>query len=499
MRKLINWLQGSIYRAILLAFILVSVVPIIIISVLFTRHSMDALTRQMEENLQLLAQAKAEEINLKLDEVMHSTLIASHMAAEALQEPMDTAVARQRVARYLPDQRQIVGLDVYYNEQGGAEALGENLSNVYWANPLNPEDAVAAKIVQTERLDSTFAAIKSISPDTQWIYMTTPEGMMRLYPWASNDHYPDNWDPREIVFYTVAAPENNPELEPAWTAPYVDYAGAGWMVTASVPILQDDGRFLGVMSHDVTIESLKQIALQISVLDGVGTGFLIEDTGKVIAHPAYQDADASKGTQEEVSLLTTGPADYRALIQEMVNGREGLGYYSDDTGESLLVYAPIPTTGWSLGISIPRENVIAPAMAMRNRAVAVTAVMVVTAVILAVILSRLIHKPVLQLLHGVEQVAEEQKADVIQVNSFAEFSHLAQAFNDMAAHVWERETKLKAKVAKMRIEIDTQNKQQKVDSIVETDFFKRLEANVSKLRADLRNAPSEPRSAPATD
>ena len=92
MRKLINWLQGSIYRAILLAFILVSVVPIIIISVLFTRHSMDALTQQMEENLQLLTQAKAEEINLRLDEVMRSTLIASHMAAEALQEPVDTAV-----------------------------------------------------------------------------------------------------------------------------------------------------------------------------------------------------------------------------------------------------------------------------------------------------------------------------------------------------------------------------------------------------------------------
>lgn len=499
MGKLINWLQGSIYRAILLAFILVSVVPIIIISILFTRQSMDALTQQMEENLQLLAQSKAEEINLKLDEVMHSTQIATHMAAGALQEPVDTAVVQQRLANYRPDHRQIVGLDVYYLEQGGADALGENLSNVYWADKLSPEEAVATKIVQTEKLDKTFAAIKSISPDTQWIYMTTPEGMMRLYPWADNDHYPDNWDPREIIFYTVAAPEHNPELKPAWTAPYVDFAGAGWMVTASMPILDDNGQFLGVMSHDVTIDSLKEIALEISVLDGVGTGFLIEDTGQVIAHPAYQDADASKGTQEEVSLLTVGSAEYRSLIQQMADGDNGLGYYSDDTGESLLVYAPIPITGWSLGISIPRENVIAPAMAMRDRAMMITAVMVITAVLLAILLTQLIHKPVLQLLHGVEQVSQARKADVIQVNSFAEFNHLAQAFNDMAAHVWERETKLKAKVAKMRIEIDTQQKKQRVDAIVETDFFKRLEANVKKLRADVRTETSPPNSAPATD
>ena len=499
MGQVVKWLQGSIYRAILLAFILVSVLPIIIISVLYTQHSMDALTEQMEGNLQLLAQSKAEEINLHLDEVMRNTLIAAHMATEVLQTPVETAVVQENIPHYLPDQRNIIGLDVYYNEQGGAGKFGEDLSNVYWTENLDPTSAVATKIVQTEALDSTFAAIKSISPDTQWVYMTTPEGMMRLYPWASNDHYPDNWDPREIVFYTVAAPENNPNLEPQWTAPYVDYAGAGWMVTASVPMLDENGEFIGVMSHDVTIDSLKQIALQISVLDGGATGFLIEDSGKVIAHPAYLEADASKGTQEEISLLKVGSVDYRLLIQEMVDGFEGLGYYSDDAGQSLLVYAPVPTTGWSLGISIPREDVIAPAIAMRNRAILITAVMILIAVSLAVILTQLIHKPIVQLLHGVEQVSQDKKADVIQVNSFAEFNDLAQAFNDMSSRVWERETKLKAKVAKMRIEIDTQAKEKRIESIVETDFFKRLESNVSKLRADVRNTPSSPRNAPATD
>lgn len=503
MNKLVNWLQGSIYRAILLAFILVSVIPIVLISLLFTRQSMEALTRQMEENLQLLAQAKAEEINLKLDEVMHTTLIAAQLAAEALQTPADPTQLSQSLAHYRPDSRQIVGLDAYYNEQGGVDVLGTDLSNVYWPHTLAVDTAVAREIVQTERLDGPFTAIKSVSPDTQWIYLTTPEGMMRLYPWASNDHYPDDWDPRQIVFYTVAAPENNPTLAPQWTPPYVDFAGAGWMVTASAPILADDGTFLGVMSHDVTIESLKQIALEITVLNGVGTGFLIDSEGKVIAHPAYQDASASKGTQEDVNLLQQGSADYVALIQHMVNGGQGLGYYTAASGESLLVYAPVPNTGWSLGVTIPQENVIAPAIAMRNRAIVITAVLVAAAVLLAVVLTRLIHNPLLQLLQGVQQVAEARKADVIQVNSFAEFKHLAQAFNDMASHVWERESQLKAKVAEMRIEIDTQRKQQRLEAIVETDFFKRLEANASRLRADVRNArqarPSHVKSAPATD
>jgi HAMP domain-containing protein len=503
MSKLTNWLQGSIYRALLLAFIFVSVIPIVVISVLFTRQSMDALTRQMEENLELLVQSKAEEINLKLDEVMHSTVIAAHLAAESLQTSADPTYVSQSLARYQPDSRQILGLDTYYMEQGGAEALGTNLSNVYWPHTLDADTVVARQIVQTENLDSTFAAIKSVSPDTQWIYLTTPDGMMRLFPWASNDHYPDNWDPREIIFYDVAAPENNSTLQPQWTPPYVDFAGAGWMVTASVPILADEGTFMGVMSHDVTIESLKQIALEISVLDGIGSGFLIDNEGKVIAHPAYQDESAVEGTQEDVNLLHVGSDDYKALVQQMVDGQQGLGYYMDESGQSLLVYASVPNTGWSLGISIPRENVIAPAMAMRNRAIVITGVLVGTAVILAIFLAGQIHKPLSQLLQGVQQVANDHKADEIQVKSFSEINHLAQAFNEMASRVWERESQLKAKVAEMRIEIDTQHKQKRVDSIVETDFFKRLEANANRLRAEVRKVheahPSNVKGVPATD
>lgn len=488
MWKILNWWQGSIYRAILAALIIVSVVPLMIISVLFTRQSMDALTQQMEENLLLLAQSKAEEINLKLADVMHSTVIAAQLASNTLQQPVDAALTEAQLAHYRPDHRNIYGLDIYYSEQGGEEVFGEDLSNVYWTQPLDATLPVAQQIVQTERLDPVFAGIKSVNPDTQWIYMTTSEGMMRLYPWATNDHYPDNWDPREIIFYTVAEPANNPNLEPRWTPPYVDYAGAGWMVTASVPLVDEAGQFAGVMSHDFTIESLKQIALGINVLNGEGYGFLIDAEGKVIAHPDFQDSEASKGTQDETSLLALGGPDYQALIQEMVDGRSGLGYYSDNSGDSLLVYAAVPETGWSLGISIPRENVVAPAVVMRNRAITMTVLLVATAVALAIVLSRLIHKPVLQLLQGVQQISQEQKADEIALSSFDEFNRLASAFNEMASRVWERESRLKAKVAEMRIEIDAQRKQQRLESIVETDFFKRLEVNASRLRANVKGA-----------
>jgi HAMP domain-containing protein len=487
MQRILLWTRGSIYRVILGAFIVVSISPLILISFLFIRDSMDALIAQMEANLQQLAVAKAEEINLRLSEVKHSTEIAALEAGRILQMPLNVAEIEGKMSRYQPDGRNILGLDIYYQAQGGEAALGTDLSNVYWTSWQSNDPVIRQQIAQTEALDPIFSAIKQVSEETQWIYLTTSDGMMRLYPWASNDHYPDSWDPREIIFYSVAAPENNPTFQTRWTPPYVDFAGAGWMVTVSTPVVDQSGDFLGVMSHDITIDSLQEIALSINVLDGSGYGFLIQNDGNVITHPAI-DAAAVQGAQGNVNLASTGSTEFRTLIRNMMAGESGSGYYDEGNQSYLLVFAPIPEIGWSIGVTVPRSEVVAPAMAMRNRAIFISVVLAVVVVAVAAVLARVIHNPLVQLLEGVQRVAKNEKVDEIKTESFSEIDRLAEAFNDMAAQVWAREARLKAHVAEMKIEIDAHQKKQRLESIVETDFFKRLELNVSRLREDIKRA-----------
>jgi methyl-accepting chemotaxis protein len=348
---------------------------------------------------------------------------------------------------------------------------------------------VGREIVQTESLDATFHAIKAVSPDTQWVYLTTDTGMMRLYPWASNDHYPDDWDPRQIIFYTVAEPANNPELDTQWTPPYVDFAGAGWMVTVSTPILNQEQQFMGVMSHDITIQSLKEVALNINVLNGVGYGFLIDQEGNVIAHPDYLDTQASAGSQENVNLLQVGTPEYQAVIRRMAAGQTGLGFYtSEEEGEQIIVFAPIPSIDWRLGIIVPRTEVVAPAVAMRARASIITVGLVIAAAVIAVFLTERIHRPLAKLLAGVDQLSAERRPDNITVDSFREFRELANAFNDMTAKVWARETKLKKTVAELRIEIDTQRSQKELHALTETEYFQFLESNADRIRQDVRSS-----------
>ena len=484
------WRRGSIGRAILLMALVVSTIPLALFAALSIRQNAAALTERSQSDLQNIVAARATTIDLKLKEVFDTTYIAAQQVDTVLREELPAATLEAQIARYQPDARGILGLDAYYSGLAGQGPLDDNRSNVYLAGAAPPDSAVAQQIVVTERLDTLFASIKRVSPDTQWIYFTSAEGMMRLYPWASNDHYPDGWDPRQALFYTIAEPANNPELQPRWTPPYVDFAGAGWMVTLSIPVLDAGGRFLGVMSHDITISSLREIALDTDTLAGSHYGFLIDGAGGVIAHPALQPADASKGEQTTANLLEIGTPSFRGVAEPMLAGERGFGHFTDEQdSEQLLVFAPIPTIGWSLGIVVPQTEVVALATSMQRRGLLITAVMIVAAALVSFLFTRVIHAPLIQLLKGVQLLSDAaDDAGPIAVSSFVELNDLARSFNEMAAKVRARETRLRAQVSELRIEIDSQQRKAQVDAVVETDFFKRLEVNAERLRNNLRES-----------
>jgi hypothetical protein len=58
----------------------------------------------------------------------------------------------------------------------------------------------------------------------------------------------------------------------------------------------------------------------------------------------------------------------------------------------------------------------------------------------------------------------------------------AQEYAKLLAEHMERERRLKAAVMKLRVEIDAQQKQKQIESVVETDYFKYLEVNAERLR-----------------
>lgn len=79
-----------------------------------------------------------------------------------------------------------------------------------------------------------------------------------------------------------------------------------------------------------------------------------------------------------------------------------------------------------------------------------------------------------------ERFQEAQLASVMKGND--ELAHLARVFSKMAIEIQGREEKLKRQVEELRIEIDEVKKARHVEEIVESDYFKQLQANAQALR-----------------
>lgn len=95
-------------------------------------------------------------------------------------------------------------------------------------------------------------------PEVTWIYYTSQNNFIYMYPWVASGKFSYNINLKEKEFYTYAQPQNNPARDMVWTPVYMDAAGKGLMVTLSSPVYQND-TFAGVLSLDLTTQKLGEM------------------------------------------------------------------------------------------------------------------------------------------------------------------------------------------------------------------------------------------------
>jgi len=114
--------------------------------------------------------------------------------------------------------------------------------------------------------------------DFSWVYLTTADDMMVIYPYVPIGEAANNSMPTSQVYYTAADFERR---SVGWTAPYLDLVGAGMMITASYPIYAGE-RLLGVASRDITLKQLSRSVLtRLTGSDGA-TAVIIDQRGLAI-------------------------------------------------------------------------------------------------------------------------------------------------------------------------------------------------------------------------
>jgi methyl-accepting chemotaxis protein len=200
------------------------------------------------------------------------------------------------------------------------------------------------------------------------------------------------------------------------------------------------------------------------------------------------------------------PEDAAIILHGLIETKIYPTIYTDDFGSWISGYTPIRDSQGNvvgaLGIDFSAVYVRRVQDDVKDAVVpafGITAILVIGSVL---VVSRLLTRRITALTRAAERIGEgdyEQDLSKLTPGRFSdEIGTLAQVFEIMVGKVAKREEKLKQQVAELQIMIDESKRQEQVEEIVDSDFFRDLQEKARKLRQDFAQAGAPAQPTPAT-
>jgi methyl-accepting chemotaxis protein len=163
-----------------------------------------------------------------------------------------------------------------------------------------------------------------------------------------------------------------------------------------------------------------------------GHVFLTDRTGRIITHP-----DKEKILKASVGSVR-GMED---LARQMLSGGTGIQHARTPEGDRIIAYAPLGHGGWSLAVTQPRSEIIAPMVKMRNiLAVALVAITAFLAGLVTWIVRRNVNRPIQRIVGKLGDGAERVSGAAAQLSSTGR--SLAEHSSEQAASLEETSSSL---------------------------------------------------------
>ena len=413
--------------------------------------STQALRHQAEQELITLAKGQATISDNLFDQIEAETSTLASFATDLWSNTQSFSSRRSYSQEEPPD-------DIY-------------AASVYVLAPGVSADTVRRELDLSSNLDTIFIPITSSDTNLTFVYIGTESGILRAYPWSSG--IDPSYDPRVRPWYTRAKETGHI----GWSEPYIDAVTDNLMVTSSKPFYDSAGKLIGVVGIDVTIETISQRIINTQVGE-LGYAFLVDEHGHIIARPELYAGDKRwEQSFETEDMLNSSNPELRTIAERMTAGDTGISTFIHDGSEVYLAYAPLPGTGWSIGIRMPVAEVIAPALATKDQIVSnievarehilgqinstrgillgVFIVVLLVVSVLAYALSRQITRPILALSEGTKAVGSGDLNYSLVLKTGDEIEDLANTFNTMTSNLKTYMENLKeTTAAKERIESD---------------------------------------------
>jgi HAMP domain-containing protein len=241
------------------------------------------------------------------------------------------------------------------------------------------------------------------------------------------------FDPRQRPWYQSASQKGSA----IWTDLYVDANTKKLTVTAAAPAKDSDGRLIGVAGLDVLLETLQNDFLNIQI-GYKNEPFMINNKGLVIVRRNMDQKNTEwDRTYKTDNLMESTNAGFRGIVSRMVGGGAGIQSFTDDNRQlTYVAFAPIPTVGASLGIIVPRSEIVRPVRESGKLVILVLAAFIILSIGVGIWLGNQVTHPVQELTVLVDKASKGLlEVQEIPIRRRDEVGVLAAAFNRMLSNL----------------------------------------------------------------
>jgi PAS domain S-box-containing protein len=259
--------------------------------------------------------------------------------------------------------------------------------------------------------------------------LADPDSILAMYPPAANQPIELTNVERSLVL--DALQDGQSQISPALPSDE-----EGYLLSFIVPVYDAAGVPQAVLLGQVPSVSVQDLARGLQGTLGTGQGFIVDDRGRIIAHP-----DPSR-------LLTTWTppqADYRSL--HLPGGNDLLGQVhegrSSDTNARELVYylrgeAAAERHPWTVVITVPYEVALGIAFQIGERLALTLLVALLLFAVSLIFTGRRIARPLNELVSATQSIAGGSLNTTITAQGEDEVAQLSRSFSQMQQSLRQR-------------------------------------------------------------
>ncbi len=238
-------------------------------------------------------------------------------------------------------------------------------------DPFQWNDDMRYVLDTSSNMDNVFRSLHEMSSDYIWLYMgfdlsLSDRHLFRNYPYDNLEYFLDwygegeDYDPNSEEWYVNAAEILDGSI--AVTEPYGD-PSTGLVLSMGRPIRFDNNTLIGVVSADVTLDTINNEVLSQEISEN-GYAFLLGTTGGLIAHPSFTAEGQDIYDVEFGGSTSSEAVAFSSILPDILTNSSGQIEYTKQGRKWFLTYERVPTTGMVLCTVTPETDVIEAAIAL---------------------------------------------------------------------------------------------------------------------------------------